>query len=164
MVWYQPSVGGPRFEAIVASAPALLGGHTWVCRLAGLGKGYREYTKRDRDRVPAAALFALSRRGVVPQPEPKPSDHPSETWERDAMLGDVDRIRAERLKETDYRAKYEAMARAATELLDALEDHDLKSLAGTTPKQYMAIISRTDRAINEVRRLVGLPNIQPEGE
>lgn len=58
-VLYSPSLGGPKFAAVVASEPWLLGGHTWVVRLEQLGDDYCKYTSRERKSVPSAALSNL---------------------------------------------------------------------------------------------------------
>lgn len=52
-VWYAPSLGGPCFRAVVATAP-LPCGDSRVVRLIDLPREFAEYTRRDRRHVNAA--------------------------------------------------------------------------------------------------------------
>lgn len=54
MVWYLPSLNGPRFPAVVDSEPWQLGGGSWVVRLRDLPQAYCDHTCRQRRTVPAA--------------------------------------------------------------------------------------------------------------
>lgn len=59
-VWYWPSDrAGPRFLAIVDGPPKSGPGGTWTVPLRGMGRDYREYTHKERDTVPAAAISRL---------------------------------------------------------------------------------------------------------
>ncbi len=67
-VWYSPSRGGPRFQAVVASGPWMCGG-TPVIRLTGLPAAYSEYTQRSppRHHVPAASIYSVDLRTSATQ-------------------------------------------------------------------------------------------------
>lgn len=60
-VWYKPKPS-QRYAAVVASEPWLLGGHTWVVRLEGLGDDYRSGTGRQESTIAAAACDCLESR------------------------------------------------------------------------------------------------------
>lgn len=70
IVLYSPSPGR-AFGAVVDSEPTLLGGHTWVVWLKGLGREYALYTGRNRTTVPAAACDCM---------QPAPLDYVGGEW------------------------------------------------------------------------------------
>lgn len=59
-VFYSPLLGGPDFEAEVASEPVRLGGHTWVVHLKSLPEAYGQHVDLPgKTTVAAAGLHAL---------------------------------------------------------------------------------------------------------